>query len=264
MKFALLIGINYIGTSSSLNGCINDVKNVEAYLKNVHNFESKNMIIMHDELDKSSGRYPTRKNILEKMEKMANKITRGDTLFVHYSGHGGSLKQSIFKQLFIGDEEDGVDETIYPVDFNELGGGIILDDDLRRILIDKLPQGSKFRGLFDCCRSGTVLDCRFNYSVRGDALSQSKNKRINKSECDAKVISGCRDDQTSADASFEGKSAGALTHVFLKYTQSLGPEVSCEELLVAINKYLKNHNFTQRPQLSSGQKCSPENKFFDF
>ena len=31
-KKALLIGINYIGTSSALNGCINDVENIKRYL----------------------------------------------------------------------------------------------------------------------------------------------------------------------------------------------------------------------------------------
>jgi hypothetical protein len=37
-KRALLIGINYTGTSSALRGCINDVKNLKQFLVSLYNF----------------------------------------------------------------------------------------------------------------------------------------------------------------------------------------------------------------------------------
>lgn len=44
--------------------------------------------------------------------------------FFHYSGHGGRVKDTD------GDEDDGYDETIYPVDFQQYEGesGQIVDD----------------------------------------------------------------------------------------------------------------------------------------
>ena len=42
-KKALIIGINYIGTSSRLNGCINDAKSIESYLKE-NNFTNIKML----------------------------------------------------------------------------------------------------------------------------------------------------------------------------------------------------------------------------
>ena len=35
----------------------------------------------------------------------------GDNLFMHYSGHGGSMRDDN------GDEKDGMDETLVPLDY---------------------------------------------------------------------------------------------------------------------------------------------------
>jgi hypothetical protein len=43
-----------------------------------------------------------------------------DSLFFHFSGHGGQTED------LDGDEDDGLDETIYPVDFKQ--AGMIVDD----------------------------------------------------------------------------------------------------------------------------------------
>ena len=53
-----------------------------------------------------------------------------DSLFLHYSGHGGQTFD------LNGDEEDGQDEFICPVD-----GGIIVDDELKALLSKHLPEG---------------------------------------------------------------------------------------------------------------------------
>jgi hypothetical protein len=46
----------------------------------------------------------------------------GDSLFFHYSGHGSQVVDHS------GDEEDGLDETICPVDFKSAGQ--IIDDEV--------------------------------------------------------------------------------------------------------------------------------------
>merc|ERR1719159_796811 len=63
------------------------------------------------------------------------------------------------------------------------------------------------------------------------------------------MISGCRDDQTSADMSGGGqKAAGAMTTSF---RHVITPDISCEDLLQRMRQYLKRNHFNQVPQMSS-------------
>lgn len=54
------------------------------------------------------------------------------------------------------DEEDGMDESIIPVDFKEAGQ--IVDDDILKYLIKPMRKGVHCTLLMDCCHSGTVAD----------------------------------------------------------------------------------------------------------
>lgn len=61
------------------------------------------------------------------------------------SGHGGQ------QEATEGDEEDGYDENIYPLD-HEVAGTIV-DNDMHRLLVTPLPQGCRLTAIFDCVRS---------------------------------------------------------------------------------------------------------------
>ena len=60
MKKAVLIGINYNGSSAQLNGCINDTKNVYDILVKNFGYKPENIVMINDE----SQIKPTRDNIL--------------------------------------------------------------------------------------------------------------------------------------------------------------------------------------------------------
>ena len=65
-KKSLLIGINYIGQSAQLNGCINDVKNVKELIVSKGFFESPSqMRVLTD--DSKQAFQPTKGNIIEGM-----------------------------------------------------------------------------------------------------------------------------------------------------------------------------------------------------
>ena len=83
-----------------------------------------------------------------------------DALFFHYSGHGGRTKD------VSGDELDGYDETVYPVDFMKKGH--ILDDTIHDELVKPLPSGCRLTAIFDSCHSGTAMDLPFIYDSNGD------------------------------------------------------------------------------------------------
>ena len=64
-----------------------------------------------------------------------------------------------------GDEEDGYDEVIYPVDFRQVGH--ITDDEMHRIMVRPLQAGVRLTAIFDSCHSGTALDLPYIYSTQG-------------------------------------------------------------------------------------------------
>ena len=65
-----------------------------------------------------------------------------------------------------GDEEDGYDEALVPVDFND--AGLLVDDDLFDILIEPLAEGVHMVSLMDCCHSGTILDLPYIFKPNED------------------------------------------------------------------------------------------------
>jgi hypothetical protein len=66
-----------------------------------------------------------------------------------------------------GDEADGYDETLVPVDYHE--AGMIRDDDLFDILIKPMKDDVYCVFLMDCCHSGTVLDLPYLFKADGSS-----------------------------------------------------------------------------------------------
>lgn len=85
---------------------------------------------------------PTRHNVVESMRWLVYGAQPNDSLFFHYSGHGGSVRDRS------GDEVDNYDETILPLD-HDRGGGQILDDEIHAIMVKPLPRGVRLTAVFD-------------------------------------------------------------------------------------------------------------------
>ena len=247
-KKGLLVGINYVGTGSQLNGCINDTENLKELLKRGGYLSEDEMTFLND--NQTGNLYPTKSNImnhLENMVKFANDHKDEKVLlFFSYSGHGYYVKD------LNGDEPDGKDEVLCPVDYDK--NGFIIDDDLKSQFIDRLGNNVTIVVLIDACHSGTVLDLRYNF----DNLNNlNKNKKNSESSCDVVMISGCRDNQTSADAyindQFDKRNEyqGAMTAAFIKNYKD---GISYENLIKGMRKWLIKNKYDQVPQLSSGKK----------
>ncbi|KAL7573324.1 hypothetical protein ACA910_011687 [Epithemia clementina (nom. ined.)] len=167
-KRALLIGINYEGQQGQLTGCHNDVGNIKKYLIEHKGFAASEMLILMDD-----GRHhtPTRKNILDAFVKMTEYSQAGDVVFLHYSGHGGRVRDTT------GDEDDGYDETLIPVDFQKTGQ--IVDDDILKILVKPMKAGVTMTVLMDCCHSGTVLDLPYRFSADDSEMHVDQGFQMN-------------------------------------------------------------------------------------
>ncbi|ODV87214.1 hypothetical protein CANARDRAFT_26636 [[Candida] arabinofermentans NRRL YB-2248] len=294
-KKALLIGINYIGSNNALRGCINDVTNMCNYLINYQGYSMDNIVILTDD-QREMVKVPTKANMIRAMQWLVNGASPGDSLFFHYSGHGGQEEDQD------GDEADGFDDCIYPVDFQQTGS--LIDDVMHDIMVKPLPAGCRLTAIFDSCHSGTALDLPFIYRAQdggikeyniwkessGDAMGllmgyttnntslmmksamnvfkRVKNSSGNKakemkqqkmSPADVISLSGCKDSQTSADANEAGKFTGALSYALIKVLTD-NPTQSYLTLLQNIRAVLAQ-KYTQKPQLSSSHQIDPNIKF---
>lgn len=177
---AVLIGINYEGQQGQLSGCHNDVKNIKSFLRKKHGFKQKDMIIL---MDDGSSTSPTRSNIMDAFDRVVQYSNAGDVVFIHYSGHGGNVPDTS------GDEEDGYDETLIPVDFQSAGQ--IIDDELYERLVTKMPAGVTVVVLMDCCHSGTALDLPYQINATQSKMSLSEGFNFGLLDSAGAVIGCC-------------------------------------------------------------------------
>jgi len=168
---AVMIGINYQGQQGELSGCHNDAKNMCDYLVNVHQFSNSNITML---LDDGCHKSPTRSNILKAFQDLVKQSQSGDACFIHYSGHGGKLKDDN------GDEDDGYDETLIPLDFQSAGQ--IRDDELFVTLIGAMASGVTLTCLMDCCHSGTILDLPYLFKADGSSDGMTLQEGFNFSQ----------------------------------------------------------------------------------
>ena len=248
---ALLIGCNYTGTSSQLEGCVNDVKNIKNYLTTYGNFNESDITILSDQRGTIQENLPTKKNIILAIRKFVTGLPKSGrvVLFFHYSGHGS------YTADINADEEDGKDETIVPLDYED--NGFIIDDDLKAMLVDVLNNNVELYCIMDCCHSGTGLDLRYSCKVKSTIDSKEyyfvHNKKTQKSEAKVILFSGCKDNQTSADSKIGLKHQGAMTWAFLEVLKKYNYEpISYKTILHNIQDLLAENEYTQVPQLSSG------------
>ncbi len=234
---ALIIGINYVGTNNELNGCINDAKNIKKYLVEDKKVKENNILLLED-----NGIKPTREKILEGFDWLVEKSKQGYTkLWFSYSGHGYYIKDTN------GDEKDGRDEVLCPIDYAT--NGFVTDDEIRARLVEKLGANIRLFALIDACNSGTMLDLKYMYDERRRRFSYAS--RVKNPKASVIMISGCKDTQTSADAYIDGEYTGALTYTFLSNAKK---NVNFLELIFLVNKYLDRNSYTQDPRLSFSRK----------
>jgi uncharacterized caspase-like protein len=242
-KKALLIGINYTGTSNELYGCINDTTAIKERISK----QGFNDITVITDLTTKKA---TRNNILEGFKNLLMNCQAGDFLFFVYSGHGS---YAIDRN---GDEKDGRDELIVSCDLQG-----ILDDELKALIQTYLKADVTLFALFDCCFSGSVLDLKYQFMDSLDYDKFTENSKQLETQGNVIMISGCTDNQTAADAVFGGKAAGAMTWSLLESLKQK-PNFNWRELVKTMRDLLKTSQFTQIPQFSSGNFVDIDKEIF--
>ncbi|RWR80587.1 metacaspase-1 [Cinnamomum micranthum f. kanehirae] len=214
-KKAVVCGISYRYTRHQLKGSINDAKCMRYLLVNRFKFPESSIIMLTEE-ETDPYRIPTKYNLRMALYWLVQGCRPGDSLVFHYSGHGSQQRN------YTGDEVDGYDETLCPLNFKTQG--MIVDDEINATIVRPLPHGVKLHAIIDACHSGTVLDlpffCRMNRSGQYVWEDHRPRSGVWKGTSGGEAISfsGCDDDQTSIDTSALSRitSTGAMTYCFIR------------------------------------------------
>lgn len=231
LALSLHIGLNsvdpthYQGWSGPLTACEADAKDMQAIA--ISRAFTPRLLLTN---------VATRQNVMNEINDAANRLDSGDFFFLTYSGHGGQLPD------INGDELDQQDETWCLFD------GQLVDDEIYSLL-GKFRAGVRIFVLSDSCHSGTMLKMAFSYgtssastlnfdrpnSARYRAMPNDvarrvyqantayydpilKNKALQNSKnsvaASTLLISGCQDNQFSADGAFNGLFTGTLLRVW--------------------------------------------------
>lgn len=154
-----------------------------------------------------------------------------------------------------------------------------------RQLLDDIPDGVNLTFVSDCCHSGTItralsppdapmieryLPCPRDIfaaesgrvlrgSVRGGrhtrevaatrGIAGTPDIDIKDVELTEVLITGCRADQTSADAFLDGDYHGALTHSLAGAIREADGQITYRDLHGAVQEKLADGGFSQVPQL---------------
>ena len=130
-----------------------------------------------------------------------------------------------------------MDECLVPIDYNV--NGMILDDELKGLL-QCLNSDKKLTMVLDCCHSGSGVDLAYNVYERAGKLSLLNDPSVSANITRGKVlcISGCKDEQTSADAFEAGEYQGALTYSFINAIKTIKKPLRTIESMYRLNSII--------------------------
>lgn len=241
----LQVGINAY-PSSPLNGCVNDVRQMDEVLA-AHKWQPAARRVL---LDGQATRAAIRAGMAWLLQQDVQ------CLIFQYSGHGTILRDQS------GDEPSGIDGAICPVDYTR--NGFILDDEFGA-MTDKLKRGQRLIFFFDSCYSGAAQRLAFNFESVNKLLRRSKPRFV---RADDAVIPGdkyydpinnrsfnnersimvatAQPNVLADDAWIAGQYRGAGTYALMTSWLKQGPRVSYQAIISTANYWLRTNGHNQR------------------
>lgn len=259
MRLTMLISL------ISLSSCLLFAQNKRAFLVGISDYQSTNkntsnswanihgandIALLTPTLQKHGfkvssivNQQATASNIRKQLFKFSSSCKPGDIVYLHFSCHGQPVED------LDGDEADGWDEAIIPVDAQKVyiknkykGENHITDDELNRFfrtIRTKIGRKGYLTIVVDACHAGTsyrgeenedsvfVRGTNTGFSKRGLKFVPKIDKRgkirIEKSNnmSDICIIEACRSYQVNNEIKFNGKYYGSLSYYTNKVLQSI-------------------------------------------
>ena len=247
-KKALCVGINDypFGEANDLMGCVNDANDWSNLLRNHFDFTDVKQLLNSD---------ATKANMISGLKDLLAGASNGDVLVFTNASHGTYLADK-------DGDEPKFDEAICPYDTDS---ELLVDDELRNLFLN-IPKGVRLTVISDSCHSGSVTrvavdqyrrNRQLNPRLLGNPVlspSEMRNARGNKekfpeSSMNEILLSGCKSNQTSADAHIANDFHGAMSYYAIKAITDAGYNLTYTELHDALLPLLEEENYDQIPQL---------------
>lgn len=256
MKFALQVGIDKYQHVSKLDGCVQDIMDMQPILKEKFGFPKENVMTLLDGQATHEAIVAAFKtHLIANAEKHKNAI-----VVFQYSGHGS--------QVTDGNKEEGdhLDETLVPVDSRDPQNKVfdITDDELN-ILFEQLSQHTpNIIFILDSCHSGSATRGETKVRrVENDTRPQPSQPSARSGARDGDridllprneryvTISGSRSTEVSNERRerFGTKTNGAMTFHLLKALQQVKAETTYRELMEQVARAVTLEFPAQHPQL---------------
>jgi len=254
-KRAFMVGISHYDTAltgyqwNNINGT-NDVQLLSPILK-------KQGFYLSTLLDDQA----TYQNITSLLSTFTNQTKKGDIVYLHFSTHGQPVED------INGDEEDGWDEAIIPIDAYKIykkrvyeGKKHLLDDQLNtyiKKLRTKIGPSGFLYVVIDACHAGTSSRAN-DETVRGTKVGFTYNNKVFKPsvqkkshykvEASAKMshvmyLEACRPDQVNMEIKVKDRRYGPLSYNISQALQSKSLSTNAAEFLNSVKASIMNGGY---------------------
>ena len=251
-KRAFLVGISHYDTAltgyqwNNING-VEDINILNPVLKN-QGFTTTTLLDEEATFD----------NIVSQLSHFTNKTRKGDIVYLHFSAHGQPVED------INGDEEDGWDESIVPIDAYKIykkgvyEGQRHLTDDLLNKFVKKLREKIGRTGFLyvtiDACHAGTSSRAN-DETIRGTHVGFTYNNKVFKPSTNKKshyrietstkmsnvlFIEACRSDQVNKEIKVDGKRFGPLSYNIAQTLSGFTLTTNANDLVESIKCSLMN------------------------
>jgi hypothetical protein len=257
-KLALLIGIDNYEKVNDLDGCVNDVQNMKALLRDKFGFEEPSIKVLVNE-------QATRKAILDAFQQhLIAQAKQGDLVVFHYSGHGSQMKDAPG-----GDEPDQYDETIVPQDSRLPTVYDIPDDSINSLLQLLSEKTDNITFIFDSCHSGTgsrgagkirkvdrdertpPAPDTFTVGARGVAEG---DEAFRPKDAKYVLLSGSASDQLSYEYFADGQANGAFTYFLVKEIRAATGKLTYQDVMDKVKGNVSARYSSQEPQIEGSSR----------
>lgn len=227
---ALIIGINKYKFINQLNGAVSDARNIQQLIRDVGNYKPTQIRLLTD-------LQATRQGILDGFRWLVEGTQPGDRVFFYFSGHGAQIKDTITDA----DEDDGIDETLCPVDTTAARRDMVIDDEINKFL--QQLTGRQVLIVVDACHSGTIEKSialppgtQLKTPIFDIPLPEEKSIRVVKKQqlvnptTQLIVYTAVASDQVAIDTA----NGGIFTSSFIKAIKDKRGEISHKNLLTLV------------------------------
>lgn len=251
-KRTFLVGISHYDTA--LTGYQwNDINGVED-INLLSPILTKQGFVLTTLLDSQA----TYDNITTQLTQFIRKTKKGDIVYLHFSTHGQPVED------LNGDEEDGWDEAIVPIDAYKMyrkgiyeGKKHLLDDQLNgyvKQLRGKIGKAGFLYVVIDACHAGTSSRAN-DETVRGTKVGFTYNNKVFKPSMQKKshykieanpqlsnvlFVEACRPDQVNTEINVAGKRYGPLSYNIAQALATKPLSVDVDEFLKSLKSSIMN------------------------